>query len=77
MRRLSLILLPFLSAFALVFGGFHLYAGFRVMQTGRTGPAMLLMAFGLVGIGLAVAIWIVRRRALARPGAPTPGNSTT
>jgi hypothetical protein len=71
MRRLSLILLPFLAAFALVFGGFYLYAGFRVLQTGRAGAAILLMSFGVIGVGLAAAIWVARRRALARP-TPTP-----
>jgi hypothetical protein len=66
MRRLSLLLLPFLAAFALVFGLFYLYAAVRVMQSGRPMGALLLFLFGLVGVALAVGIWVARRRFIAR-----------
>ncbi len=62
MRRLSLALLPFLSAFALVFGLYYLYAAFRLVQLGRTMPATLMFLFGVMGVALAVGIWVARRR---------------
>ena len=64
MRRLSLILLPFLAAFALVFGAYYLYAAVKLVQLGRTVPAGLFFLFGLMGVGLAVAIWLARKRAV-------------
>lgn len=71
MRRLSLILLPFLAAFALVFGLYYLYAAIRLLQLGRVVPAGLFFLFGLMGVGLAVAIWMARKRAAdAARGAP-------
>ena len=69
MRRLSLILLPFLAAFALVFGLYYLYAAFKLIQLGRTVPAGLVFLFGLMGVGLAVAIWKAKRRAAGAPSA--------
>ena len=62
MRRLSLILLPFLAAFALVFGLYYLYAAYKLVQLGRTIPAALVFVFGVVGLGLAVGIWVARKR---------------
>ena len=62
MRRISLIFLPFLAAFALVFGLYYLYAAFRLIQLGRVVPAALVFVFGVMGVGLAVAIWVARRR---------------
>jgi hypothetical protein len=76
MRRLSLVLLPFLAAFALVFGLFYLYAAFRHAQNGRMMYAGLVGGFGIMGIGLAAAIWVVRKRVLSArtSGAPAaPG----
>jgi hypothetical protein len=62
MRRLSLIFLPFLAAFALVFGLYYLYAAYKLVQLGRAVPAALMFVFGVVGVGLAVGIWVARRR---------------
>jgi hypothetical protein len=77
MRRLSLIFLPFLAAFALVFGLYYLYAAFRLIQLGRVVPAALVFVFGVMGVGLAVAIWVARRRMrmAAAAAAPTPDAS--
>jgi len=71
MRRLSLILLPFLAAFAFVFGLYYLYAAFKLVQLGRTVPAGLVFLFGLMGIGLSVAIWMARRRFTGARHAPS------
>lgn len=68
MRRFSLLLLPFLSAFALVFGLFYLYAAVRVLQAGRPMSAALLCLFGVVGVALSVGIWVARRRLISGPG---------
>ena len=62
MRRLSLVLLPFLAAFAMVFGLYYVYAAYRLMQLGRTMSAALVLLFGLMGVALAVAIWVARKR---------------
>jgi len=62
MRRFSLILLPFLAAFALVFGLYYLFAAYQLIQLGRPVPAALYFVFGCVGVGLAVAIWLSRKR---------------
>lgn len=70
MRRLSLILLPFLAAFALVFGLYYLYAAIKLVQRGATVSAGLVFVFGLVGVGLAAAIWVARKRVGRSPGAP-------
>ena len=72
MRRLSLALLPFLSAFSLVFGLYYVYAAYRLVQLGRTVSAGLFFVFGLVGVGLAVGIWSARKRAGRSGGPPTP-----
>jgi len=65
MRRLSLALLPFLSAFSLVFGLYYLYAAVRLMQMGRSMHAALVFLFGIVGVALAVGIWVARKRVRA------------
>lgn len=62
MRRLSLILLPFLAAFALVFGLYYLYAAYKLVLVGRAVTAALVFVFGVVGLGLAVGIWVARKR---------------
>ena len=72
MRRISLIFLPFLAAFALVFGVYYLYAAFRLIQLGRVIPAALVFVFGVMGVGLAVAIWVARRRMRAAAAVATP-----
>jgi hypothetical protein len=72
MRRFSLILLPFLAAFALVFGLYYLYAAFRLVQIGRVVPAALVFVFGVVGVGLAVGIWVARKRVGPPPGGGAP-----
>jgi hypothetical protein len=69
MRRLSLILLPFLAAFALVFGLYYLFAAYQLVRLGRPVPAALYFVFGCVGVGLAVAIWVSRKR-VGRSGPP-------
>ena len=70
MRRLSLILLPFLAAFAMIFGLYNVYIAYRLVQRGVTIPAALILVFGLVGIGLAVAIWVARKRFGRSRGVP-------
>ena len=70
MRRLSLIFLPFLAAFALVFGLYYLYAAYRLVQLGRALSAGLVFVFGVMGIGLAVAIWVARKRVGRSGSAP-------
>jgi hypothetical protein len=70
MRLLSLVLLPFLSAFALVFGLYYLYAAVKLVQLGRPMPAALVFLFGVMGVALAVGIWVARRRAIGRGAAP-------
>jgi hypothetical protein len=69
MRRFSLVLLPFLAAFALVFGLYYLFAAYRLVQLGRVVPAALYFVFGCMGLGLAVAIWVARKR-VGRGGGP-------
>jgi len=69
MRRFSLVLLPFLAAFALVFGLYYLFAAYRLVQLGRVVPAALCFVFGCMGLGLAVAIWVARKR-VGRCGGP-------
>jgi hypothetical protein len=69
MRRLSLALLPFLAAFALVFGLYYVYAAYRLAQLGRAVSAGLMFLFGVMGVGLAVGIWAARKR-VGRGGAP-------
>lgn len=71
MRRFSLILLPFLAAFALVFGLYYLFGAYQLLRSGRAVPASLFFVFGCVGIGLAVAIWVSRKR-VGRGGGPPP-----
>jgi uncharacterized membrane protein HdeD (DUF308 family) len=63
MRRLSLVLLPFLSAFALVFGLSYLWRGIILVRNGQTVAAGLFLVFGVVGIALAVSLWMTRKRA--------------
>ena len=76
MRRISLIFLPFLAAFAMVFGLYYLYAAFKLIQLGRTVSASLVLVFGLMGVGLAAAIWVARKRVTARgDGAPHASSS--
>jgi hypothetical protein len=55
-------MLPFLAAFALVFGLYHLYAAVRLVQAGYTLRAGLVFVFGAVGVALAVGIWVARKR---------------
>ena len=69
MRRFSLVLLPFLAAFALVFGLYYLFAAYRLVQHGRVVPAALCFVFGCMGVGLSVAIWVARKR-VGRGGGP-------
>lgn len=69
MRRFSLVLLRFLAAFALVFGLYYLFAAYRLVQLGRVVPAALCFVFGCTGLGLAVAIWVARKR-VGRGGGP-------
>ena len=69
MRRFSLVLLPFLAAFALMFGLYYLYAAYRLIQVGRAVSAAVFFVFGCVGVGLAVAIWVARKR-VGRAGGP-------
>jgi len=61
MRRLSILALPFLAAFALVFGLFFVYRGYMLAQAGQNVPAALVFLFGVTGIGLAVGIWMARK----------------
>ena len=75
MRRLSLIFLPFLAAFALVFGLYYLYAAYRLVQLGRAMSAGLVFVFGVMGIGLAVGIWVARKRVRGASGGPPQGSS--
>jgi hypothetical protein len=72
MHRLSLIFLPFLAAFALVFGLYYLYAAYRLVQLGRIVPAALMFVFGVVGVGLAVGIWVARKRVGGTPSGGAP-----
>jgi len=69
MRRLSLVLLPFLAGFALVFGLYYLLGAYQLVRLGRAVPAALYFVFGCVGVGLAVAIWVARKR-VGRGGGP-------
>ena len=74
MRRLSLMFLPFLAAFALVFGLYYLYAAYRLVQLGRAVSAGLVFLFGVMGVGLAVAIWVARKRVTGDRGS-TPAST--
>lgn len=76
MRRLSIVFLPFLAAFALVFGLYYLYAAFRLVQLGQPVQAALVLLFGVVGVALAVGIWVARRRVLARAANDASGKPT-
>lgn len=73
MRRLSLVLLPFLAAFALVFGMSYLWRGIILMRNGQPMAAGLFLVFGVVGVALAVSIWVQRKR--ARNASNTSGQS--
>jgi hypothetical protein len=64
MRRLSLLALPFLAAFAMIFGLYNLYTAFQLLRSGYVVRGALVGVFGLVGVGLAAAIWVARRRVL-------------
>ena len=75
MRRHSLLLLPFMSAFALIFGIFNLYNALQIQRGGYMMRGALVCVFGLVGVGLAVAIWVARRRVLGAPSAGAPNAS--
>jgi hypothetical protein len=70
MRRFSLMLLPFLSAFALVFGLYYVFQAYQLIRLGRSVYAALYFVFGCVGVGLAVAIWVSRKRVGRGGGAP-------
>ena len=72
MRRLSLVALPFLAAFALVFGLFYLYTAIQLASRGFAVRAALVGVFGVVGVGLAVGIWTARRRVTAMRSGATP-----
>jgi hypothetical protein len=76
MRRLSIVLLPFLAAFALVFGLYYLYSAVRLVQLGRPVPAALMFVFGAVGVALAVGIWVARRRFRAQATNDAGGKPT-
>ena len=80
MRSLSMLVLPFLAAFSLVFGLFYLFTAFQLVRQGFAGRAVLFGMFGIVGVGLAAGIWVARKRAgslrsagAAGAGAPSPG----
>ena len=75
MRRLSLVFLPFLAAFALVFGVYYLYAAYKLIRLGRVVPAALVFVFGCVGVGLAAGIWVARKRVGRGGGAPPASSS--
>jgi hypothetical protein len=75
MRRLSLIFLPFLAAFAMIFGLYYLYAAFKLVQLGRTVSAGLVFIFGLMGVGLSAGIWIARKRVTGRGDGPPHASS--
>ena len=72
MRRLSLFVLPFLAAFALVFGLFYLYTAFQLVQQGYAIRAALFGMFGVVGVGLATGIWVARKRLTSLRSATGP-----
>ena len=74
MRRLSLLALPFLAAFALVFGVFFMYRGYGLAQLGQPIGAALVFLFGVTGVGLAVGIWMARKR-LGSAGRGSPNAS--
>ena len=60
MRRLQLLVLPFLAAFALVFGLFYLYTAFQLVQQGYAIRAAL---FGFVWLGaIPGAMWRLATR---------------
>ncbi len=65
------MMLPFLAAFALVFGLYHLYLAYLSLKDGKAVWAAMLCLFGLVGVGLSVGIWIARRRVVS-PGQRPP-----
>jgi len=73
MRRFTLMLMPFLAAFALLFGLYHLYLALQLLQNGFAVRGALVAVFGLVGVALAVGIWVTRRRLRTAPPAGTPG----
>jgi hypothetical protein len=73
MRRLSLVLLPFLAAFALVFGLSYLWRGVILLRNGQTIAAGLFLVFGVVGVALAISLWVTRKR--ARSASNTSGQS--
>jgi len=75
MRRLSLLVLPFLAAFALIFGLYNLYVALQLLRSGYGMRGALVGVFGLLGVGLAVAIWVARRRALGARSAGAPNAS--
>lgn len=62
MRRFSLVLLPFLAAFALIFGLSYLWRGVILLRNGQTLAAGLFLVFGVVGVALAVSLWVTRKR---------------
>jgi hypothetical protein len=75
MRRLSLLALPFLAAFAMIFGLYNLYTAFQLLRSGYVVRGALVGVFGLVGVGLAAAIWVARRRVLGPRSAGAPNAS--
>ena len=62
----SIRLLPFIALAALAFGGMYIYIGITAMRLGAPGWGLTICAFGLLGILLAVGLWIARRRLTRR-----------
>jgi hypothetical protein len=62
MKRLSMMFLPIIAVGAMLMGGINLYAGAKTLIAGDRGTGLFLLAFGMCGIALGLALWNVWRK---------------
>lgn len=61
MKSLSLVMVPFIAAMALVFGGWYVYLGIAAARKGNLPGAAFAIVFGIAGIALGLALFRARR----------------
>jgi len=67
MRRFSLLVLPFLAAFAMIFGLYHLYAALQLLRSGYVVRGALVCGFdaGWALMALMAAVTILTLASVA------------
>lgn len=61
MKSLSLVMVPFIAAMAMLFGAYYLYLGIGAARGGNVPGALFSAAFGLAGIALGIALFRAHR----------------